>query len=104
MPASVPRTPQGIERELRGRLTAIEYRTLQARLTGAVRAIAFLRDRAPDLLPLMFGETLAQARTLPVHTQSALVILVEELLGAAVSNKSGQIDRRKLLRLVARWK
>jgi hypothetical protein len=102
MPPSVPRDPYAIERELRKRLTETQYRVLQARLTGAVKAIATLRDTAPDLLPLMFGKTLDQAKTLPVHTQSALTILVDELLLAAACDSKGQFDRKRLLRLVKR--
>src|ERR1051326_4452272 len=97
-----PMTPSAIERELRTRMTVIEYRTLQSRLTGAVKAIATLRDRAPDLVPLMFGTGLEQAKALPLHTQSALATLIEELLIAASSDSRGHLDRRRILRLVAK--
>jgi hypothetical protein len=97
-----PLSPSAIEKELRARMTVIEYRTLQGRLTGAVKAIATLRDRAPDLVPLMFGSGLEQAKTLPLHTQSALATLIEELLAATLSDARGHLDRKKILKLVAR--
>src|SRR4051794_36731779 len=97
-----PMSPSAIEKELRSRMTVIEYRTLQSRLTGAVKAIATLRDRAPDLVPLMFGSGLDQAKTLPLHTQSALATLIEELLIAATVDSRGRFDRRQILKLVSR--
>jgi hypothetical protein len=95
-------TPPEIERELRSRMTVVEYRVLQARLTGAVKAIATLRDRAPDLVPLIVGGGLEQAKTLPLHTQTALAALIEELLLAATSSPGHKVNRRALLRLVSR--
>jgi hypothetical protein len=95
-------TPPEIERELRSRLTVTEYRVLQARLTGAVKAIATLRERATDLVPLMFGTSLEQAKTLPLHTQSTLAALIEELLLAATSPDGHTLNRRSILRLVSR--
>lgn len=95
-----PRDAYALERELRERLSKTEYSVLQSRLTGAVKAIATLRDRAPDLVPLMFGDTLHQARTLPTHTQSALATLIEELLIVAAADRRGHVNRQKLLRLV----
>ncbi|HYM24970.1 MAG TPA: hypothetical protein VEU08_17255 [Vicinamibacterales bacterium] len=83
-------------------MTTIEYRTLQSRLTGAIKAIATLRDRAPDLVPLMFGSGLDQAKALPLHTQSSLATLIEELLVAATADGRGRVDRRRILRLVSR--
>lgn len=94
-------TPSAIERELRARLNEMEYRVLQARLTGAVKAIATLRERAPDLVPLMFGAGLEQAKALPLHTQSALATLIEELLIAA-TGAVRQVERRQILKLVSR--
>jgi hypothetical protein len=96
-----PVSPAAVERELRGRLTKTEYALLQSRLTGAVKAIATLRERAPDLVPLMFGDGLDQAKALPIHTQSALATLIEELLITATSTR-GRIDRKKILKLVSR--
>lgn len=90
-----------VERELRARLTETEYRVLQARLTGAVKAIATLKERAPDLVPMMFGG-LEQAKALAPHTQSSLLMLIEELLAAAATDRPGHIDRRRLLRIVSR--
>jgi hypothetical protein len=95
-------TPAAVERELRQRLTHSEYRVLQARLTGAVKAIATLRERAPDLVPLMFGHGIEQARALPLHTQSSLAVLVEQLLTAAITNGNGRINRKRMLKLVSR--
>lgn len=95
-------TPAEVEKALRSRMTDMEYRTLQSRLTGAVKAIAILREKAPDLVPMMFGESLEQARALPLHTQSALAVLIDELLGAAVTTPTGQIDRKRLLQIVRR--
>lgn len=94
--------PAEIERELRARMTTSEYRVLQSRLTGAVKAIATLRERVPDLVPLMFGSSLEQAKTLPLHTQSTLAALIEELLLAATSADGRKLDRRTVLRLVSR--
>jgi hypothetical protein len=94
--------PPEIERQLRSRMTASEYRVLQSRLTGAVKAIATLRERAPDLVPLMFGGSLDQAKTLPLHTQSTLAALIEELLLAATSPDGGKLDRKTVLKLVSR--
>lgn len=94
-------SPHAVERELRARLTQTEYTVLQSRLTGAVKAIATLRDRAPDLVPLMFGKGIDQARALPLHTQSALATLIEELLIAATGT-DGHVNRRQILKLVSR--
>jgi len=94
--------PSEIERELRSRMTVAEYRVLQSRLTGAVKAIATLRERAPDLVPLIAGGGLEQAKTLPLHTQSALAALIEELLLAATSSPGQKVNRRALLKLVSR--
>lgn len=97
--------PFVIERALRQRVSEIEYRVLQSRLTGAIKAIAFLRARAPDLVPLMFGDGLEQAKTLPLHTQSALATLVEELLLAAATTATKRpaiINKKLILRLVSR--
>lgn len=95
-------TAAAVEKELRARLTTVEYRVLQSRLTGAVKAVCTLRDRAPDLVPLMFGAGLDQAKVLPLHTQGALTTLIEELLIAAAMTSTGQVDRRRLMTLVAR--
>jgi hypothetical protein len=96
-------SPQAVERELRARLTDVEYRVLQSRLTGAVKAIGTLRERAADLVPLMFGDGLQQAKTLPLHTQSALATLIEELLLAATAtNGTRAVTRTQMLKLVAR--
>lgn len=96
-------TAGDIERELRGRMSQVEYRVLQSRLTGAVKAIGTLRERAPDLVPLMFGDGLQQAKALPLHTQSALATLIEELLLAATaSGGTTVVSRQRILKLVAR--
>lgn len=95
-----PMTPGAVERELRSRMTEIEYRVLQSRLTGAVKAIVTLRERAPDLVPLMFGDSLEQAKALPIHTQSALATLVEELLIAAAGDRRGHVTVKRILKLV----
>lgn len=95
-------TPQAVERELRTRLSDAEYRLLQSRLTGAVKAITTLRERAPDLVPLMFGNGIEQAKALPLHTQSSLAVLVEELLIAATSDRCGHVDRKLILKLVSK--
>jgi hypothetical protein len=97
-----PLSPFAVERELRARLTKTEYVVLQSRLTGAVKAIATLRERAPDLVPLMFGDRLERAKTLPPHTQSALATLIEGLLAAAATTPTGRVDQRRILKLVAR--
>jgi hypothetical protein len=95
-------SPAAVEKELRARLTHKEYVVLQARLTGAVKAIATLRERAPDLVPLMFGPGIEQAKALPMHTQSALAVLIEELLAAAVSDGRGNVNRKAILKIVSR--
>lgn len=95
-----PHDPASVERELRARLTTAEYSLLQSRLTGAVKAIAVLRDRAPDLVPLMFGGGLDQAKDLPLHTQSSLAMLIQELLLAATPDGHGHIQQERLLSLV----
>ncbi len=96
-------TPHAVERELRARLTKSEYSVLQSRLTGAVKAIATLRDKAPDLVPLMFGRGLDQAKALPLHTQSSLAVLIEELLIAATSTDGRhRVNRKQILQLVAK--
>jgi len=97
-----PRDAYALERELRARLSKTEYSVLQSRLTGAVKAIAMLRERAPDLVPLMFGNSFDQAKALPLHTQISLATLIEELLAAAAADGRGHVDRTKLLRLVSR--
>lgn len=96
------RNPYAIERELRARLTVTEYRVLQARLTGAAKAIDLLRERAPDLVPLMFGDDVGRARLLSPQLQGSLAFLIDRLLLAAATTKSGTLDRRRLLKLVSR--
>lgn len=96
-------TPHEIERELRRRLSEKDYRLLQSRLTGAVKAIDTLASTAADLIPLMLSSPLAQAaaqQSLPHDIQASLHELVAALLGAAAQDRAGHVDRRRLLRLV----
>lgn len=94
--------PVAVERELRTRFSKSEYIVLQSRLTGAVKALQALHDRAPDLLPLMFDDGLDHAKALPLQTRGALATLIQQLLIAAATTARGRVDRQALMRLVTR--
>lgn len=71
-----------LERALRAELTDIEYRTLQARLTGAIKAVETLRQRAPDLAKRVWGNWAVHAspNLLDSEARSWIEGVVAELL------------------------
>ena len=88
-----------LERELRSQLTVNEYARLVRQLSGAVEAIAMLRDKAPGVLDRMLASSdLVRTDHITEDAQSALAELVNELRAAAAERE--QFSRRASLRVL----
>lgn len=89
-----------LDRALRAELSETEYRVLQARLTGAIKAVQTLRDRAPEVARRVWGEWAVHAspNLLDDEARGWIEGVVAELLEVERSDNSHVQHVQELLR------